>query len=484
MTAIHLNPVAVSSVALLRAIRAGGWSNQKELAQAAGRGPKNIARDLAILRNADLLADSETIALSDIGDLQLDAIERAEGRSDEPGLPGGDRFPWQVGDIRLLRHSEIRPDPDNARRDWDSDEAKEELDALREDIIQVGLLQNLVVRPGVATGADGDPVYTLVGGERRWRAIGLAIFDDDWPADRPIPCRVVDLDELGHRLTALSENLQRRDLNPLEKARAFDALAKALADQGVDDGKINREIADRVGVTIEHIQQTRSLLKLDAADQERLALAKDDPRRLKVSEARKAVAAAAKTDAEREALLAVPMDSRLALAEVLHAISVQGRYSYDSIIIRPGAATTATGQDLVERGWLRFEGPLTYQWGHIDNLGHFAVARGQSVPSVLGEPYWTGTPETREAALRATQAEAGHPDRTDYVTDWLNGPFELTEEGQAIISEAAARTALREQALAHEACLQEKAQAEQAAAAERQRVVAAQSRDLFAAHRN
>ena len=493
MTAIQLDPVAVTAAPLLRAIAKGGWATRSELAEMAGRSRKNMARDLKTLANAGLateLDDETGIVLTDHARAQLDAIDRAEGapsssnavgQKDEgkPGSPDRVRFPEQVGDIRLIPHSEIRPDPANARADWDSDEAKEALDALRQDIIQAGLLQNLVVRESDATDGDGDGVYTLVGGERRWRAIGLAIFDDDWPADRPIPCRVINVDALGQRLAALSENLQRRDLNPLEKARAFDGLAKAFAELGVEDSKINREIADRIGVTIEHIQQTRSLLKLDADDQERLALAKDDPRRLKVSDARKAVADAAKADAARAELLSIAVEERLAVAEILHAISDRGRYSYDDIVVRAGAADTDIGRALAERNWANFKGPITYG----ENMGHYGVARGQAVPGVFGEPYWTGTAETRDAALRAHQAEAGYPARTDYVTEWLNGPFDLTEEGQALLDDAEARRKAqveRETALEQE---QEARLAEKAAAAERQRVVAIQSRDLFAAHR-
>ena len=482
MSVIQLDPVAVTAAPLLRAIAKGGWATRAELADMAGRGRKNMARDLKTLANAGLateLDDETGIVLTDHARAQLDAIDRAEDGEGKPGSPERVRFPEQVGDIRLIPHSEIRPDPANARADWDSDEAKEALDALRQDIIQAGLLQNLVVREAGATDGDGDGVYTLVGGERRWRAIGLAIADDDWPADRPIPCRVINVDALGQRLAALSENLQRRDLNPLEKACAFDGLAKAFAELGVEDSKINREIADRIGVTIEHIQQTRSLLKLDADDQERLALAKDDPRRLKVSDARKAVADAAKADAARAELLSIAAEERLAVAEILHAISDRGRYSYDDIVVRAGAADTDIGRALAERNWANFKGPITYG----ENMGHYGVARGHAVPGVFGEPYWTGTAETRDAALRAHQAEAGYPDRTDYVTEWLNGPFDLTEEGQALLADAEARRKAqveRETALEQE---QEARLAEQAAAAERQRVVAIQSRDLFAAHR-
>ncbi|RZJ06132.1 MAG: hypothetical protein EON89_01030 [Brevundimonas sp.] len=468
MTAIVLNPVAVSSAGLLRAIRAGQWNTKSELAIAAGRNPSNIARDLAILRTADMLVDGDAIALSDTGSAQLDAIERAEGK---PGLPGGERWPQQVGDIRLLTHAQIVPDPENARQDWESDEAREELDALREDIIQAGLLQNLVVRAGP------DDNFILVGGERRWRAIGLAISDDDWPVDRPIPCRVIDVDELGHRLAALSENLQRRNLNPLEKARAFEGLAQAFADQGVEDGKINREIADRIGVTIEHVQQHRSFMKLDEADQQRLTLGKDDPRRMSVSDARK------KLSAKKEAAPEVEFDpeTRLLLAEILHAVRARTTYTYADLQVGAAARDDERLAPLVAQGQLRFD-PDPEQYG--DLAGHIVIALGYQF--AFGAFDWSADPdpEARDAGLVAEWDKAGQP-RPDgrYLTEWLNPPFEITPEGQAIIDQRAADEAAKEESTAENIRIREAAEQARAADIVRQAEVAARSRDLFAAHR-
>lgn len=488
MSALVLNPVAVSSVALLRAIRAGQWNTRSELATAAGRNPSNIARDLTILRNADLIEErtdaecGKPVVLSAQGDEQLDAIERAETGEGEPGLPGGHRWPEQVGDIRLIHHSQIVPDPENARRDWDSEEAREELDALREDIVQAGLLQNLVVRAGpeafVFEGKPQVPTFILVGGERRWRAIGLAIRDDDWPADRPLPCRVIDVDELGHRLAALSENLQRRNLNPLEKARAFDGLAQAFADQGVEEGKINREIADRVGVTIEHVQQHRSFMKLDEADQQRLTLAKDDPRRLSVSDARKKLAA--KRDAAPE--IELDAEVRLLLAEILHAVRARTTYTYADLRVGQTVRDDQRIAGLVAKGQLRFD-PDPEQYG--EDAGHFVIALGYQF--AFGAFDWSTSPdpEALDAGLAAEYQRADAPavEAGTYLTEWLNPPFEITPEGQAILDQRVADEAAREATIAENIRIREAAEAAREADLERQAEVAARSRDLFAAHR-
>lgn len=475
MTAVQLNSVAVSSSALLRAIHSGEWTNRAELARAAGRNPKNIARDLEIMVGAGLIeerseaAHGKPIALSVEGTAQLAAIVRAESGQDEPGS-SDTRFPEQIGDIRLIKHAQIFPDHGNARVDWDSDEAREELDALRADIVQFGLLQNLVVRPDsfgdalkVQDAAGKDlPLFTLVGGERRWRAIGLAIAEDDWPVDRPLPCRVLDTDDLGHRLAALSENLQRRNLNPLEKAKAFEGLAEAFAATGVAADKLNREIADRVGVTIEHVQQHRSFLKLDDKDQERLALAKDDARRLSISEARKLVARKAEAAAGPPELELHPI-ARLVLAEVMHLAATSGRYAYSDHEVGPAVFDDPFVADLVAADQLYT--PRLDPYG--DHAGRVVLRLGYGA-AFAAFPWSRSTGEDHAEAVAAGLAEeqarflAGTPgvERPDgtYLTPWLNGPFELTEDGQAIRrqveaerAEAAAARAAREAADAERA---------------------------------
>lgn len=474
-----LSILAVQNAPLLRALATDPNTSKAELATAVGKDRSNLNRSIAALAEAGLLAgtDDGQRVLTDDGRAQLAAIDRAEGGEGKPGSSDG-----LPDDHVLAVHAQLMPDPDNARKDWDSEEAVADLTELAESIDQRGLLQNPMVKLAPADlQIPGQPTtYMLDGGERRWRAIGRLIADGRWPAERRIICRLIETDDLGHRLAALAENMQRRNLNPLEKARAFDGLAEALAAQGVAPDKINRDIADRVGVTIEHVQQHRSFLKLDPADQEKLALPKDDPKRLSVRDARQKVAAAAQAEAKAAEVAAFPIEQRLALSEALHAVATRGKYSWDSVIVRPGFAESELGQALKAADWLRFDGPMTYG---SEKLGHFAVSRGYGAPTVLGTPFWTGTEEEHEATLRRLQAEAGHPGRTDYVTEWLNGPFELTEEGRTIVEETKAAEAERAAASEAFAREQEAKKAEAAATAERQAAAAARARELFDAHR-
>ena len=474
----QLSILAVQNAPLLRALAVDPQTAKAELATAIGKDRSNLNRSIAALAEAGLLVgtDDGERDLTDLGREPLGAIDRAEGREGKPGSSEG-----LPADHVIVVHAQLMPDPDNARKDWDSAEAVADLAELAESIDQSGLLQNPMVK--VAPDDFQIPgqlkTYMLDGGERRFRAIARLIEDGRWPADRPIICRLIEADDLGHRLAALAENMQRRNLNPLEKAKAFEGLAEALTAQGVAADKINREIADRVGVTIEHVQQHRSFLKLSAEDQARLALPKDDAKRLSVRDARQKLTDMAKREAERAALMEVPADQRLAMAEAFHAIATRGKYSWDSIIVPHTAAESDLGKALAERNWLRFEGIQT--WG-AEKLGHHVVSRGSAAPSDIGGPFW-GDPDSLEPALRSAQAEAGYPDRTDYVTDWLNGPVERSEEGQALFEKETAER--EERAARNEADEKEREakQAERAAALEQQKLVATRSRDLFAAHR-
>src|SRR5207245_1562020 len=81
--------------------------------------------------------------------------------------------------FRPTRHDAIRPDPANPRKIFDEDDLVD----LAESISRDGLLEPLVLR-----AIDEEPgQFMLIAGERRWRAIGLAIKNGFWPAERAVP---------------------------------------------------------------------------------------------------------------------------------------------------------------------------------------------------------------------------------------------------------------------------------------------------------
>ena len=90
------------------------------------------------------------------------------------------------------------------------------LEELAESIRRQGIVQPVVVTP-----AEGD-TYTIVAGERRWRAAQRAGLEEV-----PVIIKVVDDDRQLLEL-ALVENLQRADLNAIEEAEAFRSLQQAF----------------------------------------------------------------------------------------------------------------------------------------------------------------------------------------------------------------------------------------------------------------
>jgi ParB family chromosome partitioning protein len=132
---------------------------------------------------------------------------------------------------------QIDQNPYQPRRTFDDDELKSLADSVR----QHGILQPLVVRQ------TGDR-YQLIAGERRLRAakaVGLA----------SVPVRVVDFNDQQVLEAALVENIQRTDLNPIEKAQAFKDYLERF-------GMTQEQLAERLGLARPTISNLVGLLDL------------------------------------------------------------------------------------------------------------------------------------------------------------------------------------------------------------------------------
>lgn len=168
--------------------------------------------------------------------------KQALGRGLKALIPDTPRARSGLVEIPLSR---IEPNPSQPRRRF----VAEELEELAASIRQHGVLQPLLV----SERADGR--YVLVAGERRWRAARMADL-------QTVPAVIRErLDDDRLLELALVENLQRRDLTPLEEARAFEQLRTGL-------GLSQAEIADRVGIDRSTVANALRLLKLPAEVQE------------------------------------------------------------------------------------------------------------------------------------------------------------------------------------------------------------------------
>ncbi len=123
--------------------------------------------------------------------------------------------------LRDIPISRIRPNPDQPRRHFD----ESELASLAASIREHGVLQPVVVRRA------GDD-YELLVGERRFRAAKAAGLPT-------LPAVIADAAPAERLELALVENIQRSDLNPIELALAF----RALADAGATQAEIGRRVS-------------------------------------------------------------------------------------------------------------------------------------------------------------------------------------------------------------------------------------------------
>jgi ParB family transcriptional regulator, chromosome partitioning protein len=136
----------------------------------------------------------------------------------------------------------IEPNPHQPRRHFDEAALKE----LADSILAAGLLQPIVVRS--KAGKQGG--YQLIAGERRWRAAKLAGLTT-------LLALVRETGDQEAAEFALIENLQRADLNPIERAEGLQALADRF-------GLTQADLALRVGMARPSIANLLRLLQLPA----------------------------------------------------------------------------------------------------------------------------------------------------------------------------------------------------------------------------
>jgi len=140
--------------------------------------------------------------------------------------------------LRLLGIDQIQRGTYQPRRHFDPDLLQELADSLKSE----GLIQPILVRANAGGG------FELIAGERRWRAAQLAGLTE-------IPAIVRTLDDRAVAAVALIENIQRKDLNPLEEAQALARLCEEF-------GLSHQEVADSVGRSRSAVTNLMRLLEL------------------------------------------------------------------------------------------------------------------------------------------------------------------------------------------------------------------------------
>ena len=156
--------------------------------------------------------------------------------------------PYDSNAIFWIEVNKINPNPYQPRKEFDELALK----ALSESIRMYGVLQPLVVtRKEVFHEGSGMSVeYELISGERRLRASKLAGLHAV-----PVLIRNGEEDPQLKLEIAIIENVQREDLNPVERARSFERLAKEF--------KLKQaQIADKIGKSREYVSNSMRILSL------------------------------------------------------------------------------------------------------------------------------------------------------------------------------------------------------------------------------
>lgn len=132
---------------------------------------------------------------------------------------------------------EIRPNPYQPRKEFDTESLNELANSIREH----GIIQPLLVR-------YDEQGYQLIAGERRWRASQIVGLTN-------VPVVVREFTDQQMMEVALVENLQRENLNPMEEAEAYQRLMEAF-------NLTQEEVAQKVGKSRPAIANTLRLLQL------------------------------------------------------------------------------------------------------------------------------------------------------------------------------------------------------------------------------
>ena len=141
-------------------------------------------------------------------------------------------------DIVFIRTSKIEPNRNQPRKNFNEDALLE----LSESIKQYGVLQPLLVQ-------DKKEYYEIIAGERRWRAAKIAGLLE-------IPVIIKKLNDKEMVEISLIENIQREDLNPIEKARGIKQL--------MDEYNLTQQkVAEKLGKSRSSIANTVRILNLD-----------------------------------------------------------------------------------------------------------------------------------------------------------------------------------------------------------------------------
>lgn len=170
---------------------------------------------------------------------QTTSLPKAPSATAVTGVPRGTQ---DTGGLASVAVAEIAPNPRQPRKDFDDAAIR----ALSESIRTAGLMQPVVIR---RSPAGGSTSFELIAGERRWRAAKLLGLNE-------IPAVIREVGDQTAAEWALIENIQREDLNPIERSEAIGRLIEEFS-------LTHQDLAQRIGLDRVTITNLLRLADLD-----------------------------------------------------------------------------------------------------------------------------------------------------------------------------------------------------------------------------
>lgn len=166
------------------------------------------------------------------------------GRGGAAAAPAPQAVPVADGNVVQVAIAQVKPNPNQPRRDFDEQAMLE----LAQSVERDGIIQPIIVR------RTAPQEYQIIAGERRWRAATLAKLTN-------VPVIVREADDQKVLELAIVENIQREDLHPIELAIAFERMASEL-------GLSHEEIGQKTGKDRTTVTNAIRLLQLPLAVQQ------------------------------------------------------------------------------------------------------------------------------------------------------------------------------------------------------------------------
>lgn len=204
---------------------------------------KGLGRGLGAIFQVEGFSSAKSGDKSDSGK----AASGKEAQAKEPAAKSAEKAPAAAsgGAMHLIELTLIRPNPNQPRTNFDEETLQELSDSIR----ALGVIQPITLRK------EADGSFTIISGERRWRAAQLAGIE-------AIPAYVREANQQNLHEMALVENIQREDLNAIEVAMS---LQRLVDECGITQDTLSERVGKKRSTVANYMRLLRLPLEIQAA---------------------------------------------------------------------------------------------------------------------------------------------------------------------------------------------------------------------------